>query len=273
MFIDSSLDHINRGVDIRHVYEMAEKARRNDDGSLVSNPTFTGRYSDANNYNHCICGHYIEHNYIAKCVETGKCFVVGCDCIVTVCETNRWKYSKMCQICETNDALKTKNVCKECSSSLKNFTKTMKVGKYSGQSFYEIYELDKKYVEWVRLSDSTQKAVVQFSEWIDSIETHPELVTHYANEFAGECLRIAGKKHLLENERVRNKERVYVKVRYDDKEYAKSLGIRWDPGCKSWYIQRLNLNPKIIERFPLHDEETQKRLRLVSESKILHTNT
>ena len=30
--------------------------------------------------------------------------------------------------------------------------------------------------------------------------------------------------------------RIYLNVPYDEKDEAKKLGARWDPGCEKWYI-------------------------------------
>jgi hypothetical protein len=263
MLIDSELDHVERGINIQYVYEMAEKARMNADGTLVERPRFEGKYDPSSRYNACLCGHYIEHNYIATCVQTGKSFVVGSDCIVTVCESKRWEYTKKCQICDVNNSLKTKNYCKECSQAIKNFSKKFSTGKHKGSTYYEIYELDKSYVAWCGSSD--YKPIVAFNEWVERVDEYPNLIEEFARGNEGESERINGEKFELEQERIREKERVYLIVPYEEKELAKSMRLRWDSGVKSWYSQRAYLTKEIVDRFPAKNEETQKRLRAQSE--------
>jgi hypothetical protein len=264
MLIDSELDHLVRGVvDIKFVYEMAEKARTKDDGTLVENPQFVGKKDPSDKYMNCLCGHDIVHNYIATCVQTGKSFIVGSDCIVTVCESKRWEYTKKCYICETNDSLKTKNYCKECSQAIKNFSKKMSTGKYKGITYYEIYEVDKSYVVWCGSSD--YKPIVAFNDWVERVEEYPKLIEEFARGNEGEAERIKSEKEELEQERIREKERVYLIVPYEEKELAKSMRLRWDSGAKSWYSQRAYLTKEVVDRFPAKNEETQKRLRAQSE--------
>jgi hypothetical protein len=68
MLIDSEIDHVERGINIQYVYEMAEKARTREDGTLVEKPHFEGKYDPSSRYNACLCGHY---NHVS-CVLQGK---------------------------------------------------------------------------------------------------------------------------------------------------------------------------------------------------------
>lgn len=264
MFIDSVLDHIDRGIDIQYVFEMAEKARTKEDGTLVPNPRFEGKHSIASLYSYCICGHDIIYNHIATCVETGKSFIVGSECINTVCNSRKWEYTKKCFVCVTNDSMKTKNICKECSQAIKNFNKKLNTGKNKGMTYFEIYEFDKAYVAWCSHSD--YKPIIHFSEWAERIKDYPALIEEYARENVSEYEKVTREKEEIEIEIRHKKERVYLNVHYEEKEKAKSMKLRWDPSCKSWYQQRSYLTHDIIVRFPPKDEETQKRLRTLSQS-------
>lgn len=44
-------------------------------------------------------------------------------------------------------------------------------------------------------------------------------------------------------------EKVYVNVRYEDKDEAKTLGARWDPSRKSWWFPEDKINVEILSKW------------------------
>lgn len=248
--IDSPSDHIERPIiDIQYVFAMVEKARQRDDGTLVESPTFTGKYFGGT-YENCVCGHEIVHNYLAMCDQTGKGFLVGSDCILTVCNSKNWNYKRICRYCE-EDALKTKNWCKNCSSIISNFNKTLSCGKHARKTFYEIYKTDKAYIEWIKTKMELSSKLIKLQEWIFAIEEYPLLLEDYEHD--NEDI-----KHEIESKSSRvSKAKVYLKVKYEDKELAKEYGMRWDVERKSWYITQDKITDSVLRLFPSYHDDAK----------------
>jgi hypothetical protein len=182
--IDTDEDHYVRSIDINHVYNMCIKASTMDDGSTVVNPTFT-QIDYPQLYNNCICGHAIEFNHMATCEQTGKSFVVGSKCIVTVCNLQNWRLTAICCYCKSIK-MKTKKYCKDCSKRIKS---TIKMNdfiitfgtKYIDKKFIDIYNRDKRYIEWVKSKDmpESQTAFKTFKQWIISLEKYKDVIDEY----------------------------------------------------------------------------------------------
>jgi hypothetical protein len=281
MRIDTDADHIDRAIDMRHLFEMVQKARTHDDGTIVSHPVFESRFDGAGGHTNCICGHAIVYNYIATCKQTNKSFVVGSDCIETVCKKNKWEHTRMCCYCETSESLKTQNNCKECSTALRHCGVTMKTGKHAGSTFYEIYETNEDYIKWVCKQDKLSPALQKLVTWHEHVKAYHAILEEYENSMDfSEFERIA---YIKSSKIVPKKpmsqitvraRKVYFKVNFSEKDDAKALGMKWDPDCKCWYTKDDDAFSEASKRFIIYDDKTQERYRAPSgkrfESLISH---
>ncbi len=179
--IDTEEDHFSRAVNINYVLNMCMKACKMDDGSYVINPTFT-KTNFPNQYNNCICGHYIENNHLATCIETGKSFIVGCVCIETVCNLKKWTLKTPCCYC-SEDSMKTKKYCKSCSKMIKStiLNKDLIItfgSKHPGAKFIDIYNKDKSYINYVKLQDMPYRRnpFAIFKLWIIDYEKYYQII-------------------------------------------------------------------------------------------------
>ena len=177
-FVDCYSDHIDRPINIRHVLDMCNKARTRDDGTRVFNPTFTHVLTFYNLYDNCVCGHDIVYNCMATCLETGKSFIVGSDCINTVCNAEHWTLRKRCCHCNTIGCLKTKPYCSECSLIIKTVKKESKYelgfGQYKTETYLWTWVNHNGYCNWVKSLEleSCNAKIQRFKLWIEKFEKY-----------------------------------------------------------------------------------------------------
>lgn len=67
--------------------------------------------------------------------------------------------------------------------------------------------------------------------------------------------------------------KIFINVKFADKDEAKRLGAKWEPTCKCWYIEdnwedNNRNNRELIAKFPLHPTETQTKYRELLISKL-----
>lgn len=172
MRIDSDPDHIVRPINIQHVLEMCRRAATWEDGSRVTNPSWIRSQHSHSEYENCVCGHRIEYNHVATCVETGKSFIVGSECINTVCDAEGWLINSQCIYCEEIGCLKTKPYCKDCSNKMRKISKQGSTllgfgSKHKEHSYIYVYNNDKSYCKWLRgLESITVKRMLKFCYWL-----------------------------------------------------------------------------------------------------------
>ena len=188
-FIDSEIDHLDRPVDPKHVWEMAMKAVIGADGRRVPNPTFSKTVYPSEHTN-CICGKRIIYNYLACCVETGKAFIVGSECINNVCFDNvGFTLELKCAICDEtivsiNDgsdakekslASGRKQRCVRCAKMFRRRNNKVRVGKYEDELYKNM--LSKPcYIALMRAETKLDEKFSTLLEWLDYVERYPELL-------------------------------------------------------------------------------------------------
>jgi len=187
-FIDSITDHYMRPVDTRHVHAMTMKAVLAADGRPVPEPIFT-RSTTAHVYGNCVCGKEIEYNFIAQCKQTGKAFIVGSECINTVCSANKFTLVLDCSVCnetiatvknwddEEEAALATapRKRCKDCSLMFRRRNNRVCVGKYSEYQYKEMLS-ERPYVDWLRAQPELGGHLAALLAWIDFVKDHPKVL-------------------------------------------------------------------------------------------------
>jgi len=176
-YIDDDDDHVDRPIDIQHVFKMIDKARTNDDGTKVMNPTFTSYCLDET-YEYCVCGHKIKYNHTATCVETGKSFIVGSDCIETVCKEMSYKLFRKCQICKEPASSKSSNLCTTCKKMVTSCDKNVGEGKYSTLPYRAVPQ---DYKDFIRKSTYLGKELSKLRDWILYTIKHPRILTYRYN--------------------------------------------------------------------------------------------
>jgi hypothetical protein len=224
-FIDTDDDHVDRGhVDIKYVMEMVDRACAHSNGTIVLIPHFEQRQHNEQ-YDRCICGKEIKYNFVAHCLETDKCFVVGSECIETVCLKKNIALQNLCRMCNNKHTKTlTMKYCDNCRSLRRRGGRQLGFGsKYAEQTFMEVAIGDRKYCEWV-CENVKGKKMKTFADWYEAVadcQLEPVGDSDSSND-EGPALSIPKK--------------VYLHIKYEEKDTYKPYGIRFDGERKQWYI-------------------------------------
>jgi hypothetical protein len=174
-YIDGDDDHVCRTIKIEHVFNMVEEARTNSDGTKVQKPTFTS-CSLVEKYEYCLCGHDIKYNYTATCDQTGKSFIVGSECIQTVCKEKSYPLHRKCEICiEEPASSKSSNFCKMCRKMVTACNKPYTMGKYKGLPYCNLPQSHKN---WVKSENPSNKKLADYKDWVIYAEKYPKILTY-----------------------------------------------------------------------------------------------
>ena len=96
--------------------------------------------------NECICDHHIQENcYIIN--NSGLILTIGNCCIKKFI----LKKYRTCEICECPHKNRIVNKCNDCRN--KEYEKTIKFGKYKGETYENIFIKDVNYIRWLLTQD------------------------------------------------------------------------------------------------------------------------
>jgi hypothetical protein len=179
-YIDGHEDHIVRAINPQHVNDMVLRAATMDNGTVVKNPTFA-HYLDRELYENCVCGKDIKYNHTAYCIQTGKAFILGSECIERVCSELDYTLMRECCIC--HDTIETGDKCKECSLMKRRRNNKVGVGKYNEHSYKDMLAIP-SYCRWLKSQVEVSGKLSQLREWLSYIEMYPALLKE-AHEDSG----------------------------------------------------------------------------------------
>ena len=120
--------------------------------------TIFGRTPDIAQLDECICSHKIVENCYLENKLSGKQIVVGNCCINRYIEDT----SKKCEECGDEHRNTKDNYCSDCRGDI------MKIGKFSGKTYLDIFKHHYGYCEWVlkKTADIDDGPLLSFKDWL-----------------------------------------------------------------------------------------------------------
>jgi hypothetical protein len=205
---------------------------------------------------HCICGMQIFYLHTIENNETFEKYLIGSECInhwsdekkiknqneITRCKREGKEIPVYCNFCFIKKPKKMD--CISCPKKIEFLTITKTIfdswKKITIHSYVEKYlknesknkNLIKKYLGYIKMEKT----------FVDVSYKSKELAKPYVNYDADE------KRFYLKNNKDIDKFiKVYLKVKYDDKEDVKASGGFWDPEVKLWYTYAYDT--KLVDKY------------------------
>ncbi len=149
-FIDNDEDHVPRQKDQSIVMKWLNQARDNNPlyGFVIS--------SFSSDYNHCLCGHQIQYNFVAYCPQTNKAVRLGSDCIerarnlaINIVPTCAQCKEELFLKNPYTTILQNNGICTICKKQNAKDYKIISFGKHKGYTYKHVYDAEKKYIDWI----------------------------------------------------------------------------------------------------------------------------
>ena len=196
----------------------------------------------------CVCEHWIVVNCFIVSPDKTELIVCGSCCIQKFIDN---KFKKTCETCNEFHRSRNDNFCKQCRKNNKEIVK-QKEKEDQEEKEQELH--DKQWREMLELNIQKQE-IKRHQQELEQQEY--EKICQENNQKQLEWR----KQHFYDSS-------VILSIPYDNREYAKDLGARWNTEFKTWYVpfghrnttELQNIGKTITLQVPFSEKDEAKEL-------------